>query len=193
MPPDHLRATDEDRDRAAGTLRRACQVGCLTLDELEERLESAYAARTLGELAALQDDLPSPLPVPAGSASPAARGRRPRLRGGRIAFAERVELSIAPAECRTQVLEHIAPLMAADGYTLVLGDAHRLAFETERRPEWTILVAIFGFPFGLFALLIKNRERIDIELSAGRDGGTQLIAAGKAPKRVRRAFAELRD
>ena len=55
-----IRAGDADRDAAADTLRRAHAEGRLETSELEERLERCYAARTLGELARLVDDLPRP-------------------------------------------------------------------------------------------------------------------------------------
>jgi Domain of unknown function (DUF1707) len=52
-----LRASDADRERAADTLRRAAGVGRLTLDELDERLNAAYAARTRSELERLVADV----------------------------------------------------------------------------------------------------------------------------------------
>jgi hypothetical protein len=52
-----LRASDADRERAADTLRRAAGVGRLTLDELDERLNAAYDARTRTELERLVADV----------------------------------------------------------------------------------------------------------------------------------------
>ncbi|MFF2383225.1 DUF1707 domain-containing protein [Streptomyces sp. NPDC058108] len=54
-----LRASHADRDRAVDVLRIAAGDGRLTADELDERLEAALSARTLGELAVLTADLPS--------------------------------------------------------------------------------------------------------------------------------------
>ena len=58
--PDHasLRAGDQDREHVAEVLREACVEGRLSVTELEERLEGAFAARTHGELDALIRDLP---------------------------------------------------------------------------------------------------------------------------------------
>lgn len=56
--PGWIRASDEDRERAARALRQHCAAGRLSTDELEERLERAYAARTVGELTELMRDLP---------------------------------------------------------------------------------------------------------------------------------------
>ncbi|MEW2355208.1 DUF1707 domain-containing protein [Spirillospora sp. NPDC029432] len=70
MPPNpDMRASDADRDRVASTLREHCAQGRITMDELEERLEATYAARTLGQLEEVTHDLPEEdlhqLPVPA--------------------------------------------------------------------------------------------------------------------------------
>ncbi|MEW2528059.1 DUF1707 domain-containing protein [Streptomyces sp. NPDC047071] len=59
-----LRASHADRDRVVEVLRVAAGDGLLTADELDERLEVALSARTLGELAVLTTDLP---PAPAGA------------------------------------------------------------------------------------------------------------------------------
>ncbi len=53
-----LRASDADRDRVADRLRRAATEGRLLTEELEQRLEAAFRARTYGQLEALIADLP---------------------------------------------------------------------------------------------------------------------------------------
>jgi hypothetical protein len=53
-----LRASDADRDRIAERLREATAEGRLAAEELEERLEVTFAARTYGELDPLVADLP---------------------------------------------------------------------------------------------------------------------------------------
>ena len=53
------RASDDDRERLAGDLRGHAVAGRLSTEELEQRLERTYAARTLGELAELENDLPA--------------------------------------------------------------------------------------------------------------------------------------
>jgi hypothetical protein len=55
--PPALRASDADRERAAETLRAAAGDGRLTIDELAERLNSAYGARTHAELEPLVADV----------------------------------------------------------------------------------------------------------------------------------------
>ena len=63
-PSPLLRASDEERDRVVEQLRGHCAAGRLTADELGDRAQAAYAARTLGDLDALLDDLPRPAPSP---------------------------------------------------------------------------------------------------------------------------------
>jgi hypothetical protein len=53
-----IRASDYDREGVAEVLRDAYAAGCLDGSELEERVGSAYSARTLGELGDLIGDLP---------------------------------------------------------------------------------------------------------------------------------------
>jgi hypothetical protein len=56
-PLPELRASDEDRERTAETLRRAAGEGRLTMDELEERLHTTYEARTHRDLEGLTRDV----------------------------------------------------------------------------------------------------------------------------------------
>jgi hypothetical protein len=56
--PQHLRASDADRERVAETLREAAGDGRLTMDELDERLDAVYAAKTYAELVPITRDLP---------------------------------------------------------------------------------------------------------------------------------------
>ena len=82
-----LRASDRDRADTVAVLRRATADGYLTLLEFEERLDAAFAARYLDELAALVADLPGSVRAPAGrSGSVPGPGRIPAVfpRIGRI-------------------------------------------------------------------------------------------------------------
>jgi hypothetical protein len=58
LPADDVRASDAERERVVGDLRAHAADGRLSVEELDERLERAYAARTRAELAALLTDLP---------------------------------------------------------------------------------------------------------------------------------------
>jgi hypothetical protein len=80
--PDEVRASDADRDATVASLRDHAGSGRLDADELDERLEVALRATTLGELRALVSDLPGGAP----RFGPASDG--PRRHGARThAFA----------------------------------------------------------------------------------------------------------
>lgn len=72
----YLRCSDADRDRAAGVLRDCLGVGRITVEELDDRLDHVYRARTYGELNAVMGDLPEwveatrPTPPPYPYAAP---------------------------------------------------------------------------------------------------------------------------
>ena len=57
--PDVL-ASDQDRDRVVQELRQHFAVGCLTHEELDQRLDATLHARTLGQLFEQTRDLPRP-------------------------------------------------------------------------------------------------------------------------------------
>ena len=65
-----MRAADADRERVADRLRNASAEGRLLTEELEERLEAVFAARTYGDLEAVTKDLPR---------EPSQQRRRPPL------------------------------------------------------------------------------------------------------------------
>jgi hypothetical protein len=67
-----LRASDDERNRVVELLGEHAAVGRLTLAELEERVQRAYAATTRGELATLTTDLPA-VAEPVVRQRPAAR------------------------------------------------------------------------------------------------------------------------
>ena len=56
--PDHMRASDQDRERVAEILRDAAGEGRLDMGELDERLEAVYSAKTYAELEPITHDLP---------------------------------------------------------------------------------------------------------------------------------------
>lgn len=75
----HLRISDQDREQAADAIRAHFAAGRLDSDELEERVQAAYAARTQGELDALTADLPA-LPASREQARAMVAARRGELR-----------------------------------------------------------------------------------------------------------------
>jgi len=74
-----LRASDEDRERYAQSLREHFAAGRIADDELAERLDEVYAARTVAELEAVVHDLPA-LPATAAASRAELASRRAELR-----------------------------------------------------------------------------------------------------------------
>ncbi|HEX6248475.1 MAG TPA: DUF1707 domain-containing protein [Nocardioidaceae bacterium] len=56
--PSRLRISDDDRHKVAEVLRKAAGEGRIDLDELDERLEATFRAKTYGELVPITADLP---------------------------------------------------------------------------------------------------------------------------------------
>jgi hypothetical protein len=72
--PHQLRISDDDRHKVADILRDAAGAGRIDFEELDERLEATYAAKTYADLVPITLDLPSSqLSVPLAS-SPATPG-----------------------------------------------------------------------------------------------------------------------
>jgi uncharacterized protein DUF1707 len=76
-----MRVGDAEREAAAAELREHYASGRLTLDELNERVDKAFAAKTRGDLNALMTDLPSKRPG-ATAGAPGATGAGPTGAGG---------------------------------------------------------------------------------------------------------------
>jgi uncharacterized membrane protein len=66
-----IRASDQDRDRAATQLRESHAAGRLDAEEFNERLDKVFEAKTIGDLDELTSDLPAvdPYPLPTSSMS----------------------------------------------------------------------------------------------------------------------------
>ena len=71
--PSQMRISDADRQRVADVLRDAAGEGRLDLDELEERLELTFQAKTYGELVPITLDLQATGPVTPPASSPVRR------------------------------------------------------------------------------------------------------------------------
>jgi len=86
-----MRASDDDRENVAGRLRDAHAEGRLTMEEFEERLDTTYAAKTLGELTVVTRDLPEQvgrthLPSRQESTTPSSDVERHRQHWSRAAW-----------------------------------------------------------------------------------------------------------
>jgi TM2 domain-containing membrane protein YozV len=69
--PPHLRCADAERESVAAMVRTAAVDGRLRLDEIDERMDAVFTARTHGELAAvIADIVPAPAPTPPAARTP---------------------------------------------------------------------------------------------------------------------------
>jgi uncharacterized protein DUF1707 len=123
ISPGELRASHEDRDRAADLLRIAAGDGRLTAEELDQRLEQALTARTLGELAALSRDLlagpGSDLAMSTGAAKDVLRIEREgsnTRRDGRWVIPPRIEVRVRSGHVTLDFTEAaiVRPLLQID-------------------------------------------------------------------------------
>ncbi len=80
VDPSTLRISDAERHQVAEILREAAGEGRIDLEELDQRLEAAYAARTYADLVPITFDLPAhrpaghPAPTPPPRPSPVVPG-----------------------------------------------------------------------------------------------------------------------
>ncbi len=122
------RASDADRERAAEQLRRAGGDGRLTLDELDERLGDAYAARTRPDLQRLLADVDEEhTPVIARPATGSGLAVRPGPGGSRWVVAI---MSGAARAGRWRLAERVTVVSLMGGADLDLNEAELAAEET---------------------------------------------------------------
>ncbi|WP_328718763.1 DUF1707 domain-containing protein [Streptomyces sp. NBC_00247] len=115
-PSPELRASHADRDRVVDMLTVAAGDGLLTAEELDERLEYALSARTVGELAVLTADLPA-ASSGAGGTGAAAEAKDvvrieqvfsgPVERVGRWVLPRRLELAVSWCDVTLDLTEAV--------------------------------------------------------------------------------------
>jgi Domain of unknown function (DUF1707)/Cell wall-active antibiotics response 4TMS YvqF len=130
--PRDLRASDSDRERVITLLGAAAADGRLTPDEHANRVERAYGARTLGELAGLTLDLAGPADQPIR-----LDGRRPVTgvfgrdeRGGRWVVPESLPVLAIFGEVELDLREALLQGARTVVYaTLIAGTIHLIVPE----------------------------------------------------------------
>lgn len=145
-PAPTLRASDAERERTATLLRDHAAAGRLTTEELGERLDAAYAARTVGELAALAHDLPAD----AGADAHAARGRPRAL--DRPGVRERTLHAVGLAVLVNVACNAIWLATGADGSWW---------------PKWVLLATVLRLAFQLWAVLGPGAAQDEARLGRG--------------------------
>jgi len=114
-----LRVSDAEREASVVRLREACAEGRLTLQELSERVEQAYAARTRAELERIARDLPAAETRPSRKrrrrfligffSEPELRGRwRTRRRLYTLALFGGIDVDLRDAELGSDALTIVA-------------------------------------------------------------------------------------
>lgn len=134
-PPDSapapaLRASDAERERTAMLLRDHAAAGRLTPEELDERLDVAYLARTVGELDALTHDLPASAGLPSAG--------RPARSAAREAAQRRLLHAIGQAVLVSAAAVAIWLATGADGSFW---------------PKWIVLLSAIRVAFGAWGEL----------------------------------------
>jgi hypothetical protein len=126
--PRDLRASDTDRDRVVALLGEAMSDGRLTADEHAERMQRAFAARTLGELAGLTTDLavPSAQPVRLDGGRTISGIFGPARRDGRWVVPENLTVTAMFGEVEVDFTQAILQSSRVQVYATVFGGRLRL-------------------------------------------------------------------
>jgi hypothetical protein len=139
-PAPALRASDAERERTATLLRDHAVAGRLTPEELDERLDAAYAARTVGELEERARDLPD--------ATAHAAPRRPAQPGAR----ERTLHAVGSVVLVNLACNAVWLATGADGGWW---------------PRWVLLATLIRLAFQLWAGLGPAARRDEARLGRG--------------------------
>jgi hypothetical protein len=168
-------------------LRGHLVAGRLAGDEFEERIEGAYAAKTVEELRGLMVDLP------AEGIRPAEAAPRGMLLPGNRPFAVRLSFDRPASVVMGEAMRTIAPALVSSRYRIVRTEPSRLVFSRTQYPFWALMAAVFIPLFGLLALVAGGREVSEVVLNANEleSGRTIVDVFGVASRGVRRAMLEL--
>jgi hypothetical protein len=128
LSPRDLRASDTDRDRVVALLGDAMTDGRLTADEHADRVQRAFAARTLGELAGLTTDLavPSAQPVRLDGGKVVAGIFGPARRDGRWVVPENLTVTAMFGEVEVDFTQAILQSSRVQVFATVFGGRLRL-------------------------------------------------------------------
>ena len=126
--PRDLRASDADRDRVLALLGEAMSDGRLSQEEHAERVQRAFSARTLGELAELTADLavPSAQPVRLDGGRTITGIFGPARRDGRWVVPENLTVTAMFGEVEVDFRQAILQASRVQVYATVFGGRLRL-------------------------------------------------------------------
>jgi hypothetical protein len=164
-PYGHVLASDAEREATVERLRAGHADGRITLDELHERSELAYRARTAGELSTLTRDLPS------GDGLPMTASPLPVAGGGETAGESIVAVfSGADRKGHWRVPRRSRAVAVFGGINVDMGDAQLSANEVR-----VDVVAVFG------GVEIIVPEGVEVQLTGFSlfGGKTAKVAASR--------------
>src|SRR5271154_6874490 len=126
--PRDLRASDADRDRVLALLAEAMSDGRITAEEHADRVQRAFSARTLGQLAELTADLavPSAQPVRLDGGRVVAGVFGPARRDGRWVVPENLTVTAMFGEVEVDFTQAILQTSRVQLYATVFGGRLRL-------------------------------------------------------------------
>lgn len=114
---EHLRTSEDERQRVVTFLRDCCAEGYLDIDELDERQSGVLLSRTRGELVSLVSDMPGALEVlPGGAVARPTFVKPPR---GRVAPVMLAVLTLLAVMVLVSV--PVFELLMLGGFVIVLG------------------------------------------------------------------------
>jgi len=147
----NIRVGDADRDATATQLREHYAAGRLTLDELNERLEQTFAARTGADLNAVMRDLPSLDGAWARAGGPAADSSlgAPLLRNDQGQW-DQGQWDQGARRHGYSALGTLVPVMLAIWALLLLGGAFAFGFGGGRPLAVVLLLAVVAMIRRLF-------------------------------------------
>jgi hypothetical protein len=135
--PRGTRASDEDRERLVSELNAHTVAGRLDTDELEERTQAAYSARTTAELDALREDLP----------------------------ATKAELDRAYAERRSHLTKRMVQETGGSAALFVVSTAVWLLSGASGQfwPAWVLVIVVLSLAHNLWSLYGPAADLDDFE------------------------------
>lgn len=140
----NIRVSDADRERTAQLLQEHFSAGRLSQDEFTERMDRAYAAKTIGEIDALLADLPRidlyRLPDATLTRDPRQlppAGRRGRRSGWRRVWGAWLVISlICVADWASGAARHTWwPLWVAGSFGLLIGGSWLISLPFRSGPQ----------------------------------------------------------
>jgi len=131
-----VRATDDDRQRTIARLRTAAGEGAIDLDELEQRIATAWQARTVADLVVVTQDLPATIAAP-GARPP--KHRHPlvleddEFRGHLTTYCLVIGMLVVIWLLAGGPLSHPWPIYPAMGWGIGLGSHYQVASRHQRK------------------------------------------------------------